>query len=341
MPPKPQPMWKGQALAWKQIHALNRHKQIKAETKKEAAASKAAKKAAANAASVNVDPKDEEATSAAAVMNLENEESAFTDEVKEMLQKLPSKDLTYPKGTEVVYIFKHKQLPYLKVGKYVIRDSGLAKDRFENRNLDNIAHPDALQGLMQKELFELVAAAPFCYDRVEMRLRDSKATPRIIEKRDDAVKGKGKSKGATIHKTEFHPLEQLPQLLQALVAFYEENKQIAKDVLQLVEPSIPAPPSAIVEREAAPEAQVLAEPTPAPSAAAALEQAVPEPSIPAPPTSAMVEQTVPEHPVRLVTSGALANRAGASSGSKRTLKGKRKTENLRYKTASLSSFIKK
>ena len=285
MPPK--------KFTWEAIHKINLFKKKRAAAKAAAMAKMNPKIEEVAAAAAEMNPKNEEATSAAAhgvdvEMNLENAESAFTDEVKKLLQKLPSKDLIYPKGTEVVYIFKHKQLPYLKVGKYVIRESGLAKDRFQNRNLDNIAHPHALRGLMHEELFELVAAAPFCYDRVEMRLHDSKTTMRIIEKRHD-----DKGKGTMTHKTEFHPTEQLPALLQAIIAFYEENKQIAKDVLQLVEPSIPAPlTAATVEQEAVPE------------------------------------------PVRIATSGALANQAAASSGSKRK-------PTFKIETPSLRKYLKK
>ena len=253
MPPK--------KFTWEAIHQINLYKKKRAAAKAAAMADTNPKNKKMVAAAAKTNVKTTETSAAAAEMNLENAESAFTDEVKELLQKLPSKDLIYPKGAEVVYIFKHKQLPYLKVGKYVIRESGLAKDRFQNRNLDNIAHPHALRGLMREELFELVAAAPFCYDRVEMRLHDSKATMRIIEKRHD-----DKGKGIMTHKTEFHPTEQLPALLQAIIAFYEENKQIAKEVLQLVEPPIHAPL-----------------------------------------TAATVEQVVVPEPVRIATSGALAN----------------------------------
>ena len=143
--------------------------------------------------------------------------------VDALLEKLPSKDLPYKDGTEVVYIFRHTRLPFLKVGKFVIPPGGCVLDRFKNRELDRISHPSALNGQMKAELFELVAAVPFCYGRVELKMHNSPATKRI-------------------DSTEFHDACQLPALLQMLLECFERNLEIVKGNLQLLGLALPAAP---------------------------------------------------------------------------------------------------
>jgi hypothetical protein len=142
--------------------------------------------------------------------------------VADLLEKLP-KNLPYKDGTELVYIFCHTRLPFLKVGKFVIPPGGSVLDRFKNKDLDRISHPAALDGQMKAKLFELIAAVPFCYGRVECKLHNSPSTKRI-------------------DSTEFHDANQLQALLQMLSECYKRNLEIVEGNLKLLKP-VELPPA--------------------------------------------------------------------------------------------------
>jgi hypothetical protein len=159
--------------------------------------------------------------------------------VQELLKKLPPKELAmgkYKAETEVVYVFKHRQKPFLKVGKFVISESrpSVLQRLSDGRDLDRLAHPLELNGLMDQQHFELICAVPFMYSRAENLIHNSPATKRI-------------------NSTEFHPYSQLPAILQKMVEVYERNLAAVKHNLALLDVGPPpAVPKAAAVRKRKP-----------------------------------------------------------------------------------------
>ena len=244
MPPK--------KISWAAIKEINHHKKKKAAAKAAAMAAAAELKCKDNnmtvAAAAEMNAKDEDL--AAADMTVEDKEIAAgemdtkdklssameTDKLNKLLKRLPNKNTAFPIGTEVCYIFEHKMLPFLKVGKHVIK-TGFAADRLEGRDNAKLSHPKELDGHMEAASWNLVTAAPLCYSRVEQKLHWTAECKQI-------------------DKSEFHPASQLTVLVRILAEEFEKNVKIAKEVLQILEPTIPAKPA------------------PAPLTAAAVEQEV-------------------------------------------------------------------
>jgi hypothetical protein len=241
-----------QKISWAAIKEINFHKK-----------KKAAAKAAAMAAAAELKFKDNNMTAAAAEMNAKDEDLAAadmtvedkeiaagemdtkdklssameTDELNKLLKRLPNKNTSFPIGTEVCYIFEHKMLPFLKVGKHVIK-TGFAADRLEGRDNAKLSHPKELDGHMEAASWNLVTAAPLCYSRVEQKLHWTAECKQI-------------------DRTEFHPASQLTVLVRILAEEFEKNVKIAKEVLQILEPTIPAkhapaPLTAAVEQDVVP-----------------------------------------------------------------------------------------
>ena len=266
-----------QKISWAAIKEINFHKKKKAAAKAAAMAAAAELKFKDNnmtaAAAAEMNAKDEDLAAAdmtvedkkiaaAAEMNAKDEDLAAadmtvedkeiaagemdtkdklssameTDKLNKLLKRLPNKNTAFPIGTEVCYIFEHKMLPFLKVGKHVIK-TGFAADRLEGRDNAKLSHPKELDGHMEAASWNLVTAAPLCYSRVEQKLHWTAECKQI-------------------DRTEFHPASQLTVLVRILAEEFEKNVKIAKEVLQILEPTIPAKPA------------------PAPLTAAAVEQEV-------------------------------------------------------------------